>query len=607
MKKRIFALLLAVAMVLSVCTSFAKKSVFADVTEEDYGWAIDAIEEMAEAKYILGYAEDKTFRPAADVSILHSMIFGARAAGFVFDENKKVIEVANALYEPILEDYDFDYKSEASFLLYKGVLQESDLDYYFAEENLNKPMPRYKIAELLTKVCMPVELPKVKLSYDDVDEIPEGYDVYVQYVTDRGLMTGVGDNKFSPTTTVTRAQMAVMLYRVINLLEMEVITGTIATLIPDSSRIYIQTEDGTEKLVLTESTVICANTEKAELSDLYTGYMASVTFFGDNIVRVDAVLPYVQEIVEGTVASVSTSGTGSVKVITEKGTFTHSVKNDCAIKLDGEAATLADISSGDEVTLWIAEGGLAIQMEAIARDQVVAGNVSKIAIEGDALLVSIKDAEGNTSVYTVGNDSEISVTRNGKVAAIGDLMVGDKVSAIVRQDLLFSIDATSVVSTVSGQIKEIVMSDFPSITIAIDKETMETYPIYYTTEYTINGSPAEIYDLRLGTYVKLKLDSQTVTKVEVTNANEGATSTTSTLTGIVSDVNTSYSVIVLTVTDPTSGITADQQIFVKSATLIDGSTGGSIKLSKIEKGAAVTAIGSVSSGIFIAKTVMVVH
>lgn len=607
MKKRIFALLLAVAMVLSVCTSFAKKSVFADVTEEDYGWAIDAIEEMAEAKYILGYAEDKTFRPAADVSVLHSMIFGARAAGFVFDENKKIIELADALYEPILEDYDFDYKSEASFLLYKGILQESDLEYYFSEENLNKPMPRYKIAELLTKVCMPAELPKPKLSYADANEIPEGYDVYVQYVTDCGLMTGVGDNKFSPTTTVTRAQMAVMLYRVINLLEMEVITGTIATLIPESSRIYIQTEDGTEKLVLPEDAVLYANTEKAELIDLYTGYMASATFFGDKLVRIDAVLPYVQEIVEGTVAAIATSGTRSVKVTTEKGTVTHSVKNDCAIQLDGETAKLEDISVGDEITLWIAEGGLVIQLKAIARDQVVTGAVSEIAIDGEALLISIKNNDGQTETYTVNNESEISVTRNGKVAAIGDLMVGDKVSAVVRQNLLFSIDATSVISTVTGQIKEIVMSDSPSITIAIDQDTLETYPIYYTTEYTIGNSPAEIYDLRLGTYVKLKLDSQTVTKVEVVNANEGATSTASTLTGIVSDVNISYAVIVLTVTDPVTGVTADQQIFVKNATLIDGATGGSTKLSKIEKGAAVTAIGSVSSGIFIAKTVMVVH
>ncbi|MDR2665181.1 MAG: S-layer homology domain-containing protein, partial [Oscillospiraceae bacterium] len=47
------------------------------------------------------------------------------------------------------------------------------------------------------------------------DDVPGGqwYSAYVKWASENGIVTGVGGNKFAPNTSITREEMAVILYR----------------------------------------------------------------------------------------------------------------------------------------------------------------------------------------------------------------------------------------------------------------------------------------------------------------------------------------------------------------------------------------------------------
>ena len=78
--KKAIAVLTAATMVLTFgMTAFA--SVFPDVTEENYPWAIEAIESMAEDGIVKGY-EDGKFLPANTVSKLESLVLISRILAF---------------------------------------------------------------------------------------------------------------------------------------------------------------------------------------------------------------------------------------------------------------------------------------------------------------------------------------------------------------------------------------------------------------------------------------------------------------------------------------------------------------------------------------------
>ena len=69
--KKLLAVLLAAAMTLSMCLT-AVASVFPDVTDENYPWAIDAIEAMAEEGIIKGRKFCTKDRPLM-VSLLYNV------------------------------------------------------------------------------------------------------------------------------------------------------------------------------------------------------------------------------------------------------------------------------------------------------------------------------------------------------------------------------------------------------------------------------------------------------------------------------------------------------------------------------------------------------
>ena len=83
--------------------------------------------------------------------------------------------------------------------------------------------------------------------------------------------------------------------------------------------------------------------------------------------------------------------------------------------------------------------------------------VYKLRIESD---------NGETGEYPF--DSAVKVTRNGKTAGVRDILAGDTISVTTNYGIIKSAVATSQQSTVTGVIKEVIISKSPRITLTKD-------------------------------------------------------------------------------------------------------------------------------------------
>ncbi len=223
MKKRFAALLTAGCLLFSSQSVFAVSG-FSDLTEF-HAWAAEPIEEMTTIGIIKGYT-DGSFRPDQSITKTEALVLISRAAGYITEGYDDYKNISAQRYASVVESYNTLYPKEVSFLLYKGILKESELSAYISSDRANSPLLRYEMAELLTKLMRAdssIDVnEEITLNYSDAGEIPHSAKAYVNYVTNASLMQGVYDPEypediyFKPYSSVTRAQMAVLLHRVLS-------------------------------------------------------------------------------------------------------------------------------------------------------------------------------------------------------------------------------------------------------------------------------------------------------------------------------------------------------------------------------------------------------
>lgn len=229
MIKKLTAAALSAAMVFGSVGAFAASG-FTDLNEF-HAWAEPQIEEMTTLGIIKGYT-DGSFRPDRAITKTEALVLVSRAAGFITEDYDTFKTAAYNRYADLVAKYNSPYPNEVSFLLYKGILTESDIAGYAAADRADSSLLRYEMAELLTKLMRAEgslnDTSEISLTYSDAGEIPFVAAPYVDYVTNTSLMQGVYDPEypddifFKPYASVTRAQMAVLLHRVLAKLETSV-------------------------------------------------------------------------------------------------------------------------------------------------------------------------------------------------------------------------------------------------------------------------------------------------------------------------------------------------------------------------------------------------
>ncbi len=233
MIKKLIASVLSTTLLFSSVSALAAG--FSDLNEFHL-WAEDAIEDMTRVGIIKGYT-DGTFRPDQAITKTEALVLVSRAAGFISEDYETFKTMARERFATVVDPYNCLYPSEVSYLLYKGVIKEDDLAGFVSANRANSPLLRYEMAELLTHLMRAEDSlsshDEINLTYADAGEIPYESIPYVDYVSNAAIMQGVYDPEhpddifFKPNASVTRAQMAVLLHRVLDKTNIDVDYSTI--------------------------------------------------------------------------------------------------------------------------------------------------------------------------------------------------------------------------------------------------------------------------------------------------------------------------------------------------------------------------------------------
>lgn len=581
---------------------------FPDVSQTKYAWAYKEISSMADEGIIKGY-EDGTFRPENTVTKLEALSLIARILGVNEDVNASLKAFALENYADELEQYKLPYgEAELSFLLVKGVLTVDELESYIGLDNQNVGLKRYEVAVLLTKAMGAEEETKAKvitsLDYTDTNDIPSTAKKYVEYVTEQGLMQGMENNTFVPVGNVTRAQAAVVLYKLQDLADYESYQGIVASITATNDTIRIKDIDGEDhSYTIPDATMLRFEGEKIDTDAIAVGMEAVVTTSGGKLFSMDFITAQVDEEISGKYVGTSRNSGNTIVRIDKIGAVEdarkeYKVSDKLVVTKDGKTVTLNDVKAGDYVTLNLT-GGKVVSIKAEAGSKKVKGKVTDIVLE-PAFVLRVKVTGGSEEDFYA--DTVVKVAKNGKTATLSDILIGDSVTLTTQYNVITNIEAESQTDSLTGVIEEVNVSSSPSITIKVDGKSV-SYPVARDAEIKLDDKVGTIYDLRLNVNAKITVESDTVVKIE-TRPVENVTQ----ITGTVEVINSAYNMLAVTYVDPETKQSRTDQVFVKkAAAIISSAEGKTAALKDIQVGQTVSVIGSINTGIFEATTVIIIN
>lgn len=601
-KSRIVSIVVCFALLVSMFSLTAFAVTFNDVeNDETVSWAKDSINKMTDAGYIKGY-EDGTFKPYNPITKIESLILMSRMLGYEDSKYASVVKNAKEMYKDTAKKYNASYSGELSYLLYSGVLKESELVDYASSANANTQLLRYQAAMLMAKLLgADAEASAYTVSeptYADNIAIPQVARPYVEYVTAEKIMNGMdataeGLPQFSPVTTLTRAQMATLLARIMDRLDLTLVKGEVQNVQKASVKV-----DG-KKLPVTAATKVYIDEEAATINDVEEDVDATVVSTCGNARIIESESSKEITIVYGVINSRNES-TGTKKIVladyeNKEDTAEYILKDDCKIYVDNTKANFVDLSVGDFVKVTLT-GSKGTMVSTEDKSSSVKGTLVESTYDNDNhVFFEVEDEDGNEYTY-IASSKGVAVKRDGEDAEVKDLTSGDEVTLTLSYGKVTRIVAKGKTESIEGLLTEIIISNTPALTITKDGKS-NTYKLRSDAAITIAGVKGTIYDLRPNITVSGTLNSN---EIKTLAASTIVTDEKGEIAGEVTGKNTTYKVI--TVKDDDKNV---HSVYYNGSTTFLNSNGSATTYKAIEEGSKVSITGAYKNGVFEATIIIV--
>jgi len=373
----------------------------------------------------------------------------------------------------------------------------------------------------------------------------------------------------------------------------EVVGGTITVVTTSPvARVTLQPALGAARDFYPDSgTEVTLDNRSATLADLTAGQAATVTVQAGRVAAIAATS--LEQTVTGVLVAFVSGPTGLLTVDTGEDRETYSVAAGAAITKDGVAVTLADLRSGDGVTLSVRNGTVQrIVAESLNRD--FSGTLVGVALQNPPLLTVATD----TGEFTYPVDSRVDIERNGSEATLIDLRSGDDVEVRVRSGEVTLIEAEAVESEVSGTVKAVILSDVSQISITDEDGEVQTYDVSADAIIRRGRSRILLSEISPGNLVELRLESGLAVRIDVQ-----AVAVLRDLRGTVEYIVEDADVVVIRLEGATSA-TQTREIHVGATTLIYKDD-DLVELDDLDVDDRVVVFGSDASGVFRANVIVV--
>ncbi len=505
-KRRVF-LVLALASVFALVGTLASEAASGKLADIRGHWAQQEITEMYACDIISGYPGN-SFQPYNSVTRLEAVAMLIRVLGL--EEQAKE-----------MEDADVDYQIPPVFwgrgYLIMGV-QQGMLDKdYLTQLGPAEPATRAEVAALVYH-ALKLSDDGSSLTFADSGQIPQGYRSYVAAVVKNKLMQGLPGNVFKPNDEINRAQMAVLLSRILDKnfggteIQARRYSGTISSVLSldqsqSQSQWMVSVNSNFNKITDSDCEVFIdgSASDPAELK--VDDKIKLVLNKSDRIVFINATRTNT-----GTGAA-ATNYTGKVESLLQfsgeywlgitclDGTkITRPVTGGVMVSDSGSEKEVSSLSKGDYVEIKIA--GDKITGINYLVPSTVKGTVTSVGFS----VLTVRRNSG-TDIDMDVPDSVI-VVKNNSTKTYDDVKVGSRVEVTVLDNKALRIDILSS-PNLEGVIKELdTTGTYVIITIREDDGDVRDYVVVSDAEVVQDGSRIDIDYLRVGDRVKLELNSK---------------------------------------------------------------------------------------------------
>ena len=440
----------------SILTSMSVAMAFPDVSSTH--WAKKEIDAMYNKGIISGYP-DGTFKPSKDITKIESLILLSKIAGInEYPEEAKIYETT---YKKDLAKYNTIYKKQVAYLLGTGVIEKADLPNLLGDDKINSPIMREEMAVLITKIMGKEEEVNKKsvfiLPFADIASISSSVRPYVDFVYNEGIMNGITEVKngvtqdnFSPKTYVTRAQVAIILDKIIDKVNIvpKVENTTQNT---DTTNVTLSITKGEITLVDTLLKTIEIDEDIYEYDDNTKFYIDGETvdeldiFEGMEVVEAKVKVGKItslnvteekQEIesvtgtVTGEIVSINISDDKVLTLYVGNKEKSYYLSSSTKYYIGSESATLFDFEVGEEVTITV-DDGTVTKMIVGEEENTAAYKIGTITlINDDEENIKIELKNGNTEMIYLASTFRIVDSLKANTIKLSKLSRDDQIIAV---------------------------------------------------------------------------------------------------------------------------------------------------------------------------------
>ena len=622
--KRLISHVLVLLFIASSTMTSLGANVFSDVSSTH--WAKDYIATMSEKGIISGSFDEKTlkfyFKPENAVTYVESvqMIYSTLKAVNQLENTTGVTDK----YSAVLTNAKIPawaHEAIAYAIEYK-MIQVGDLQG-FMKNGVQQNAKREDVAIFLGKA---IDLKKeIKadsiirpiLSFVDGETVKDQAIPYVDWLVRKSIFTGDNENKFNPTKSIKRAEMATICFKGYELLKDVVIvnpvtptpvttvdTKIVSFILPSARMIIVKDDKNNEEVYTLETTgYVKKNGILGKIADVKVGDSVNLVFDSNKkLIGID-ISNLVSEY-EGAIGSLIEKN--EYYLLTVKDGFDlnfskeFKVYDNSDIRIDGKSVSVSSLKVGDRVLVnYIGEKATKVTLQ--LTEGTYSGLLETRVIFTTYPSIKIKSTNNQILEFVISDDAY--VTRDGKRADLFDLNIGDVVEVRVKQNKIVDIDATSrnIKRTVEGAIKGIkIESPNKLVILPIGEREEITYEISNKAIITLDKKDAQFYDLRLGYNVVLTIESNMVTGIAAKKIELGTA-----LTGQVIRVYEKSYVFTVNHLDPVTSNYEVLSIHVTDDTVIINKAGTVVRFGYLYTDDNVFVEGSYEGDIFVAKSIFI--
>lgn len=499
---RFYPLILVLAVSLTFAGGWTLKAEGSSLSDlGEASWAERAITEMEASGVVAGYPGN-VYKPYNDVTKLESVAMLIRMLGL--EDQAKAAEETGA-------DYTMppDLYWGSGYLIMaveRGMLAGDYL--YLLEPNV--PATRTEVA-MLAFHALKLNPESEDLDFDDADEIPSEYREGVAAVVKSGIMQGLPGNVFEPNDNINRAQIAVMMSKIVELKYADPCAdrrakGNISGIDLDSR---VVTVESIGSIFYTADCEFFLDGVSVLPDELKTGDEINIILDENgHAVYVNAHRTADAGRYKGIVRSLQViSGEYWLGITSDEGLeITRPVAQNVKLNVPGgNQLNLSALDKGDYVEILLTDN-IITGINSLELEYSLKGVIRDLDFSG-TLGITLRNDDGDTVDYEV--SESVEVERNGDSIDFNDLIEGEQ----VRMELN-SLERVNYIEVIEyerdqlkGVIRELDTVGAYGITIRTDSRQIMEYKVDGGVEVEDEDDDSiEFRDLDEGDRVRLELD-----------------------------------------------------------------------------------------------------